>query len=210
MTFSDLDTARRIHASCVPTWVNVAPSFHDCDPGGESNIWSSEPEVFATKNVVTFFATPDLRVFDYLAGYWHPSLFGKELDFVERVRREALDAKGNLRPDAGARLGRAHAERARELASLVAYFGKEKGWSAALGPDPVQPGHRHTDGCRWSLVNGLDHLREVHADFARDQGAWTRLPRLARLLETYRYGNEFAEGNPEPIGKELRAAMRGR
>jgi hypothetical protein len=210
VTFSDLPTARRIHESCVPTWVNVAPGFHNCDAGGESSIWSTEPEAFATKNIVTYFATPDFRVFHYLSGYWHPSLFGKELDFVERVRREALDEKGRLRTESAMALRRAHRERAGELARLVAYFEKEPGWSAALGPDPVHGGHRHDDGCRWSLVNGLDHLRDVHTQFAKNWANWPGLPPLARLLENYRYGNDFAEGSPMPIGKDLRTAIKAR
>ncbi|MGH7149419.1 MAG: hypothetical protein ACREIU_01910, partial [Planctomycetota bacterium] len=97
-----------------------------------------------------------------------------------------------------------------ELARLVDYFEKERGWQAALGPDPIHGGHRHDDTCRWNLVNGLDHLRVVHSDFAKSGVGWTGLPPLARLLETYRYGNEFAEGSPKPIGKDLRSAMRAR
>jgi hypothetical protein len=212
VTFSDLSVARAVHASCIPVWVNVDPGFHDCMGAAESQIWKGEPEIFPTRNIVTFFTTPDLRVLHYFSGYWHPEFFAKELDFVARLRRDVLRKDGRLRGDAFLNLRRAHRERADEIEPLVDYFERESGWSAALGPDPVHGAHVHGEACRSNLLQGLYHLADVHRSFYAGSPASWKIPRLSKLFYgNYRFGNPFAEGNfAGKPDRDLLSAMKAR
>jgi len=208
VTFSDLSIARRVHESCVPVWVNVDPGFHDCQGAAEARIWSSEPEIFPTRNIVTFFATPDFRVLHYVAGYWHPTFFSKELEFVDRLRGDVLRGDGTTRVDAVWKVRRAHLEREKELRPLVQYFESERGWSAALGPDPVHEGHAHGPSCHSNLLQGLHHLADVHRSMIGQTRVFSTLPRLSQLFQTYRFGNPFAEGDFGRLpGRDVLAAM---
>jgi hypothetical protein len=180
VTFSDAKVAARINSDFVAAWFNRGPGFHNEDYRTERWIFESSMEAYPTRNICTFFLTPEGKVFHYVAGSWAPGLFLAQLDLVLRMRREAFDARMRLKPEGLEEVRKIHAQ-------------------ATVGTDPVEvPAYRgsthvHTAECARLLQEGRRYLAALHRHWA----AVLRLPPLEDVRFSYLYGNSFTE---EPRG----------
>jgi uncharacterized protein YyaL (SSP411 family) len=87
VTFSNPKVAERVNSSFVPVWYNRGRGFHNCEKQTETWIFSAHADCDPTKNICTFFLTPDLDVIYYVAGYFAPDLFLEILDDVLRIQK---------------------------------------------------------------------------------------------------------------------------
>ena len=86
MTFSDKRVADAVNANFVAAWVNRGPGFQNLDFNTEQWIFQSDMEAYPTKNICTFFLTPEGKVFYYVAGSYSPELFVKILETASTLR----------------------------------------------------------------------------------------------------------------------------
>ncbi|HYE98194.1 MAG TPA: hypothetical protein VEJ18_04750, partial [Planctomycetota bacterium] len=154
VTFSDKQVAERINSKFVPVWFNRGQGFHNCEKRTETWIFSSAADCYPTKNICTFFLTPDLKVVYYVAGYWGPDLFLEILD-------AALKLQGASTPD----------ERAKVHRDLSAALGER---SVQLGTSPEtvagaykscryeKQDHKHGPACTHVLAEAFRYRKTVH------------------------------------------------
>jgi hypothetical protein len=180
VTFSDPKVAALVNERFVAAWFNRGPGFHNEDYGTERWIFEADGEAYPTKNICTFFLSPEGRVFHYVAGYWAPELFLPELETALRLRREGFDGRMRLRREGMESMRRIHRER------------------AAAAKEPVRVGerriyrgfeHRHTEGCAARLAESRAYLERLHLHWAER----LRLPALEEVRFDYLYGNPFTE-----------------
>ncbi|MFN3485118.1 MAG: hypothetical protein ACK44W_06510 [Planctomycetota bacterium] len=174
VTFSHPKVAQRVNASFVPVWYNRGRDFHNCEKQTESWIFRSYAECYPTKNICTFFLTPDLEVVYYIAGYFAPELFLEVLDDVAE-----LQAAGRA----------ARSEHHRRIAERLAACKK------ACAPFQYENmEHRHEDAkrCQEIVTEAFQYRRRVHEALASDPS----IP-FERVQLDYLYGNRFTEESPE-------------
>ena len=186
VTFSDKDVAKAVSESCVATWINRKPGFHNCSFSTEEWILKTSPDCYSTKNFCTYFCTGEKKVLHYMTGYYAPRLFLEELAFARELLEKAVDAKGQVKSEVlkelhGARAGK----RGMDLKALE-----------------VEPNQRST-AADWqkqmaarSVIEGLGYLGRVSAEFAK---------KGARNLETVKdehlFGNMFTEEQSDNSGR---------
>jgi uncharacterized protein YyaL (SSP411 family) len=169
VTFSDRRVAEKVNSQFVPVWFNRGRGFHNCERKTEKWIFESHGEAYPTKNICTFFLTPDLRVVSYVAGYVAPELF--------------LEVLGAARELQGTE-GEAFAARHRRIAEGLG--GKPERPTMALKYRELD--HRHTRSCVDSLSDLSKHRQEVHESLA----ASGPVP-FEKVQHRYLYGNPFSE-----------------
>lgn len=193
MTFSDKRVAEAVNKGFVAAWINRGPGFRNVDFSTESWIFQGDLEAYPTKNICTFFLTPQGKVFSYVAGSYAPELFLQVLETGSALG--AAHAKGDAAAAAKIHLERAEAcdallEKAKEAASTP------DGWKSFVG-DPKKPAfyrglkHKHGPGCLDSLSSGWEYFAKLHRMWAE----WKDLPELEAVRYTYLYGNDFTEEN---------------
>lgn len=175
VTFSDQATAAYINQNFVPVWVNRNPGFHNCDPNTETHIFNESRKMYATRNIVTFFLTPDLDVIHYLSGYYHPGEFQKEMRFVTITAAKTFDKNFDLRPEGENILREAHLAYAKSYTDSL---------HASATSNPVA----------YHVNEGVTHATQVHRDMSQRP-----LPPLKDLWIKHRFGNGFTEGNPSTM-----------
>ncbi len=186
MTFSDPKVADFVNANFVAAWHNRGAGFHNENYSAEQWIFRSSMEAYPTKNICTFFLTPEGRVFHTVAGFWAPEIFKLQLETALRLRREAFDGAMELKPDGLQELRRVQGEAASRIRGDVA--------SLAIAPRGYRGGaHEHSDSCRAAVEAGGRHLAEVHTHWSRV----AELPDLEEVRYAYLHGNSFTE---EPRG----------
>lgn len=182
MTFSDRKVAEFVEANFVAVWHNRGPGFHNEDYSTEHWIFRTALEAYPTKNICTFFLTPEGKVFHYLAGFWAPEPFLLELEIAREIRRAAFDEKMELR-----RNGLEVQRRLHE--SAAARIGREI-LGLALAPRSYRGAlHEHSDSCREALEAGSRYLIELHRHWSRSQ----ELPDFGEVQYRYLFGNSFTE-----------------
>ncbi len=186
VTFSNPKVAERVNASFVPVWYNRGPGFHNCEKETESWIFSSSADCYPTKNICTFFLTPDLEAVYYVAGYWAPDLFLEILDDVLELQEEAGRAERHEK------IARALAARHDELRRLSDKAPPDAGLKSYGSCRYEQTEHRHRPQCRYVVREALRYRREVHQSVADAGGA---VP-FGRVQHDYKYGNPFTEEAP--------------
>ena len=92
MTFSDKRVADAVNANFVAAWVNRGPGFRNLDFHTEQWIFQGDLEAYPTKNICTFFLTPEGKVFYYVAGSYSPEIFLQVLDTASGLRGALFDA----------------------------------------------------------------------------------------------------------------------
>ncbi|HEU4339457.1 MAG TPA: hypothetical protein VFS19_05270 [Planctomycetota bacterium] len=176
MTFSDARVAKAVNDKFVATWVNREPGFHNCDSNAERQI--SQMKSFATKNVCTFFTSPDLDTLHYASGFFRPEQFMEELAAVAELKRGVLDLRNRYMEDALPEFGAIHGKHA-------------KAHELEAGPEDRSSDALHRR-------EGLLHLAAVHKDLA-GRAAKVRGPvPLKDVWSTYLFGNGFQETKKVP------------
>jgi hypothetical protein len=186
VTFSDPGVAEFVNEHFVAAWHNRGAGFHNEDYAAEQWIFGSSMEAYPTKNICTFFLTPEGRVFHYVAGFWAPEIFRVELETALSLRREAFDAGMELKRGGLEALRRVHEEAASTIRSRVA--------ALSIAPRSYRgSAHEHSDSCRAAVEAGGRHLAGLHRHWS---GA-AELPEFEEVRYDYLFGNSFTE---EPRG----------
>lgn len=195
MTFSDKRVAEAVNKGYVTAWVNRGPGFRNLDFHTERWIFQGDLEAYPTKNICTFFLTPEGKVFYYAAGSYSPEVFLRVLETADGLRGALFDASMK---ESGGDVRRVHLMKAEEFDGL-----HETAKEAASSPEEwkklfkplktptVYRGekHKHTQRCAWSLAHGYEYFSKLH----RTMAEWTELPALESVRYAYLYGNEFTE-----------------
>lgn len=169
VTFSNPRVAEVVNSKFVPVWFNRGRGFHNCERKTEQWIFESHGEAYPTKNICTFFLTPDLRVVSYVSGYAAPDLF-----------LEVLAAAAELQAAEGGEFSERHRDLAGRLGGA-----RER---AAVSLRYRDLDHRHTRRCAGVIEEALKHRREVHLALA----ASGPVP-FEQVQHAYLYGNPFSE-----------------
>lgn len=193
VTFSDARVSEAVNSRFVPVWYNRGRGFHNCDPVPEKRIFEGSGDVYPTKNICTFFLTPDLEVLTYASGYYSPDLF---LDL--------LDSASRLHAAPKAERARAHREIAAALARRlgdVQQFRKRRDLGAAFAAQsPIlfrKEKHAHTAACLGVVEGGLAYRKRVHETLAQEAA----VP-FEQVQHTYLFGNSFSEEPPPSLPTE--------
>jgi uncharacterized protein YyaL (SSP411 family) len=191
VTFSNAKVAELVNSKFVPVWYNRGQGFHNCEKTTEQWIFNSSTECYPTKNICTFFMTPDLEVVYYVSGYYAPDVFLDVLAAVQKLQASPKDR------------GRVHKEISAELSKRLDGL---KGASAnpkaavASGSGPLKPygtcsyekiDHQHNVQCLYILSEAFRYRKEVH-DSLTESGS---VP-LERVQHSYKFGNSFTEEAP--------------
>lgn len=194
VTFSNPKVADRVNDRFIPVWYNRGAGFHNCEFWTEKRIFANSADCYPTKNICTFFLTPDREVAYYVAGYWAPDIFLEILDVVDGLRAAKTPRDRKL----------AHARISKELSGRI-----RKIRSASAKPDKVDAAelerlagasvfkysastHRHGSRCLHVLEESLTYRQTVHGALAREG-----FVALKAVQHNYRYGNSFTE-EPDP------------
>ena len=86
VTFSNKKVADQINKRFIPVWYNRGPGFHNCSLWTEKRIFTQNADCYPTKNICTFFLTPDRQVVYYVAGYYGPDTFLEILKDVDGLK----------------------------------------------------------------------------------------------------------------------------
>lgn len=190
MTFSDGKVADFVNANFVAAWTNRGPGFHNEDYTAEQWIFRTSMEAYPTRNICTFFLTPEGKVFHYVAGSWAPELFLAELEIARGLRNGAFDGRMELKAGGLESLRKAHGEAAERIGRTVAEL--------AVAPRTYRGVlHEHTETCRAAAAGGARYLAGVHRHWSRVSD----LPDLEEVRYAYLFGNSFTE---EPRGGTAR------
>lgn len=181
MTFSDTSVAALANEHFVAAWINRGEGFHNEDYSSEEWIFKEHYEAYPTRNICTFFMTPDLRVFHYVAGYASPAVFAAEIETAITLRRQAFDDDLVLKPLGMDRFRRLHGDAAAAVASRPR---DER-------PAPRYRGftHVHSAACARAAQDGDRYLKELHQWWAQAK----ELPDFQAVRFDYLYGNSFSE-----------------
>lgn len=218
VTFSDKRVADAVNSKFVAAWTNRGPGFVNTTFWAEQGIAERNYEIYPTKNICTFFLTPDRKVFYYAAGSYAPEVFLKILETASTLRKTLFDDRLAPKENGAALAKQLHEEKAEAYASLQEEAQQGENWRSLV--KDIRPGnyrglrHVHSASCAWSLKEGYDYLAALH----REWSTRTSLPAFDDLRYQYLYGNEFTEESetskhitkPEPtqakpVAKSLRA-----
>ena len=177
VTFSDARVGETFSDDFVWTWENRVGDFHDCDPSTEQDIFGRHAEAYTTRNICTFFLTPDLQVLHYIAGYYAPQLFIEEAAFALELQQALFDADGRPRTGAPTLFKEMHARRAAQLKEVTEWLGREEnqGEIEEMFGDPLwdlqydAQSHVHCRHCAARLARAHGYIARVHEDFAEER-----------------------------------------
>jgi hypothetical protein len=197
VSFSDKRVAELVNSKFIATWTNRDPGFVNTDFWSEKSIASRDYEAYPTKNICTFFLTPEGKVFYYVAGSYSPELFVKILETASTLRTALFDDKMQLKGTALAQAKEFHETKAEAYDDLRAEAEQPNGWQSltkgfAAGNYRGQR-HVHSASCGWSLKNGYQYLSALHLHWAQQK----ELPALDDIRYKYLYGNDFTEETAE-------------
>jgi len=190
VTFSDKKVAALVNANFVAAWTNRGPGFHNEDYSAEQWIFAEHMEAYPTKNICTFFLTPEGKVFHYLAGYFAPETFCAELELAAALRRDAFDETMALKADGADTIRSLHL---REAGRLQERATRDRPWEEVLRGFETgtyrQFKHRHTPTCVAATLEGDRYRAALHRHWSGVQA----LPALEEVRLDYLYGNSFTE-----------------
>jgi hypothetical protein len=219
VSFSDKRVADVVNSKFIAAWVNRGPGFNNTDLWTEQGIVGQNYEAYPTKNICTFFLTPEQKVFYYVAGSYSPDLFLKILETASTLRTTLFDDKMQLKEKGLVQAAKFHGEKCEVYDDLRAEAEKPESLASLLkGFRTVSYRgikHVHTASCGWSLKNGYEYLAALHQDWALK----TELPAFDDVRYKYLYGNDFTEETadskhverpdpvdaPKPVAKRFKA-----
>lgn len=186
VTFSDKQVAEHVNSTFVPVWFNRGIGFHNCEKWTETRIFTSAADCYPTKNICTFFLTPDLEVVYYVAGYWGPSLFNEILEHVVKLQSATPDTRAAVHTELASIL-------AGRLSQVQAGEDEAKPLLSSYGACRYEKlDHKHGPSCLHVLSEAFRYRKEVH-----DQLAGSTTP-LEKVQFAYKFGNPFTEEAPPP------------
>lgn len=169
VTFSDEKVAAELNGDFVSAWANRVPDFHNCESSTEEWIFTSTAEAYPTRNICTFFLTPDLQVVHYVGGYVAPDLFLEEAAFASKVRDECFDEGFAGRENSTERFVELHAARAAKIRKMMRQAGDYEALTDAMRPlEYGRQKHRHGGECATTLAAYYEYVAQIHDDFASD------------------------------------------
>jgi len=183
VTFSNAKVAERVNSKFVAVWYNRGKGFHNCEKQTENWIFSSSAECYPTKNICTFFLTPDMKAVYYVSGYYAPDVFLEILTAVEKIQGAAGVAEQaavhrDLSSDISHRLGELQKGKDAAENPLAAY-----------GPCRYEKTeHRHSAQCSGIVAEAFRYRKEVHDAFASDGAV-----EFDKVQHAYKFGNPFTE-----------------
>ena len=216
MTFSDKRVAEVVNSKFVAAWVNRGAGFVNAEFWTEKGIADRNYEAYPTKNICTFFLTPEGKVFYYVAGSYSPELFVKILETALSLRKILFDEKMELREKGPAEAARYHEDLAGDYEDLQLQAERPGGWQSLVKKfQPVsyrKQKHVHSESCSWSLKNGYEYLTALHKEWMGRK----ELPAFDDVRYLYLYGNDFTEETadskhvvrPEPPAEQKAIARR--
>jgi hypothetical protein len=187
VTFSNAKVAEQVNSKFIPVWYNRGQGFHNCEKSTEKWIFTSNTECYPTKNICTFFMTPDFEVVYYVSGYYAPDVF---LDILASVQK--LQASKER--------GRVHREISAELSKRLEALKSANAKTVEAASGPLAPygtcsyetiEHKHGIQCISILNEAFRYRKEVHDSLA-DEG---KVP-FDRVQHRYKFGNSFSEEAP--------------
>src|SRR5262245_52529035 len=184
VTFSNPEVAREVNSKFVPVWINRGPGFHNTEMDTERRIFNESEEAYATRNICTFFMTPDLKVAHYVAGYYAPDLFGETLRFVEKLQG-TLDNPEAFRSE-HARFSRICGDESDAIEEASQPDAGKKAWEPILrkyGCYKYEAKHHHGPGCLHSLGEAMDYWAKLHEHFA----SLHRMPTFDEVRKNYMF-----------------------
>ena len=193
MSFSDKRVADVVNSKFVAAWTNRGPGFFNKEFWAEKDILDRNYEMYPTKNICTFFLTPDRKVFYYAAGSYSPDMFLKILETATSLRAALFDEKMEPKDKGLADAAKVHAEKAEAYQDLSTKAEDPKQWHSLVSPFRTVAyrgiKHVHSEACAWCLKEGYGYLSKLHREWA----ARTELPAIDEVRYKYLYGNEFTE-----------------
>jgi hypothetical protein len=199
VTFSDARVAAFVNANFVPAWHDRGPGFFDATLSTERWIFESAAESYPTRNICTFFLSPEGRVFHYAAGHHGPDLFLRILESAVALRKTIFDERMSARAGVSGAVQAFHEDQvfryslAAGKMRSAADLGAKGNWQALLRdyrmPSYRGRGHAHSASCARSLSEGLEYLSHVHRRWA----GIGELPDLEDVRYDYLWGNSFTE-----------------
>jgi len=197
VSFSDKRVADLVNSKFIPAWTNRGPGFLNTEFWTEKGIASHDYEAYPTKNICTFFLTPEGKVFYYVAGSYSPELFVKILEAASTLRTALFDDKMQLKEKGLALAKDFHESKAEAYDDLKAEAENPNGWQSltkgiAAGNYRGQK-HVHSASCGWSLKNGYQYLSALHLNWSQQK----ELPTFDDVRYKYLYGNDFTEESAE-------------
>jgi hypothetical protein len=193
VSFSDKKVADLVTSKFVAAWTNRGPGFNNTEFWTEKGIASRSYEAYPTKNICTFFLTPDGKVFYYVAGSYSPEIFAKILETASALRNALFDDKMQLKEKGMALAKELHLTKAETYDDFRAEAEQPNGWQSLT--KSFAPGnyrgqrHVHSSACSWSLKEGYEYLSALHADWSQQKA----LPSFDQIRYRYLYGNDFTE-----------------
>jgi hypothetical protein len=187
VTFSNAKVAEQVNTKFVPVWYNRGQGFHNCEKNTEQWIFTANAECYPTKNICTFFMTPEFEVVYYVSGYFAPDVFLDILSGVQKLQA-APKSLGKVHKELSADLGK-------RLEELKTAGNNPK--AVATGTGPLAPygtcsyektEHKHAAQCLSILNEAFRYEKEVHDSLA-DQGS---VP-FETVQHKYKFGNSFTE-----------------
>ncbi len=182
VTFSDPGIAKEINSRFVPVWINRGPGFHNCDFRTEDAIFQNAQEAYSTRNICTFFMTPDETVLHYVAGYYSPNVFRNALLFARRIQSVSRNPE---------KIRKEHARFA-ELSRQEVKKMQNLGWKKALaryGSFNYGRKHTHSSRCKRFIVEAMEYWARLHTRFASTRS----FPSFSTVKTGYLSGNRFSE-----------------
>src|SRR5262245_23198370 len=167
VTFSNPEVAREVNSKFVPVWINRGPGFRNTELDTERRIFNDSEEAYATRNICTFFMTPDLQVAHYVAGYYAPDLFGEALRFVGGLKR-TIDNPEAFRSE-HARFAKICRDEFDAIQAASRPDAGKKAWDPILrkyGCYKYEAKHKHGPGCLHFLGEAMGYWARLHNQFA--------------------------------------------
>jgi len=193
VSFSDKRVADVVNAKFIAAWTNRGPGFNNTEFWAEKGIVGQNYEAYPTKNICTFFLTPDRKVFYYVAGSYSPELFLKILETASTLRTTLFDDKMQPKEKGLVNASKFHGDKMEVYDDLRVEAEQPNGWQSLVKEfRPVNyrgMKHAHSASCGWSLKSAYEYLAGLHQDWAEK----TELPDFDDVRYKYLYGNDFTE-----------------
>jgi len=201
VTFSDKKVAEMVNANFVSAWFDRGVGFHNEDYSTEQWIFTSAMEAYTTKNICTFFLTPEGKVFHYVCGYYSPDVFLTYIQVALQIRRGAFDEKMQLNAGGLEAVRNVHGEVVKIIGATEKQIAEQlkdrkEGWKKALADYDTYSyrgtKHTHTAQCANNLHEGYKYLTRLHKHWSEVK----ELPEFKDVQFNYLWGNPFTEEGP--------------
>ena len=186
VTFSNPKIAKEVNAKHIPVWINRGPGFHNCEFRTEKRIFKNSQEAYSTRNICTFFMTPEEEVLHYVAGYYSPNLFWDVLVFARKLW------KNQDRPEKI----RAEHKRFADLSRNEVTKMQKLSWRVALkkyDQFSYKGRHSHSAHCKVHIIEAMNYWTTLHTRFSFSRS----FPQFSQIKADYLSGNRFSE-EPRP------------